>query len=100
MPIIKFNKNQLPFVIKTIDEFLKVTIKNNDEVIFINMTCPHRGGPLSHGEVLNKNVVCPWHKRTTEICKLKKINLAYVDNGGEVLVHLPSFEKIVKIFTI
>jgi len=27
----------------------------------IDDTCPHRGGPLSEGEVVGTEVVCPWH---------------------------------------
>ena len=27
----------------------------------INNTCPHRGGPLSEGEIEGEQVTCPWH---------------------------------------
>ncbi len=27
----------------------------------IDETCPHKGGPLSEGEVQGSKVTCPWH---------------------------------------
>jgi nitrite reductase/ring-hydroxylating ferredoxin subunit len=27
----------------------------------IDDTCPHRGGPLSEGEIAGSEVTCPWH---------------------------------------
>jgi nitrite reductase/ring-hydroxylating ferredoxin subunit len=27
----------------------------------IDDTCPHRGGPLSEGELEGNEVICPWH---------------------------------------
>ena len=35
----------------------------NVEGVFhaIDDTCPHRGGPLSEGELAGTEVTCPWH---------------------------------------
>src|SRR5437660_1379090 len=30
-------------------------------VVAIDDTCPHRGAPLSEGEVSGSEVMCPWH---------------------------------------
>ena len=30
-------------------------------VVALDDTCPHRGGPLSEGEVSGTEVTCPWH---------------------------------------
>jgi len=27
----------------------------------VNNTCPHRGGPLGEGAMVDKVVTCPWH---------------------------------------
>lgn len=27
----------------------------------LDNTCPHRGGPLSEGDLIGEELVCPWH---------------------------------------
>jgi nitrite reductase/ring-hydroxylating ferredoxin subunit len=47
----------------------KVRIGDKDVALFningtffaIDNTCPHRGGPLSEGEIDGQEVTCPWH---------------------------------------
>lgn len=40
----------------------KVALFNLDGSFYaIDDTCPHRGGPLSEGEVAGEEVTCPWH---------------------------------------
>jgi len=47
----------------------KVRIGDRDVALFningtffaIDNTCPHRGGPLSEGEIDGQEVTCPWH---------------------------------------
>jgi nitrite reductase/ring-hydroxylating ferredoxin subunit len=33
----------------------------------IDDTCPHRGGPLSEGELVGEVVSCPWHFSTFSV---------------------------------
>ncbi len=47
----------------------KVKVGDKDVALFnvngtfyaIDDTCPHRGGPLSEGELEGSEVTCPWH---------------------------------------
>jgi nitrite reductase/ring-hydroxylating ferredoxin subunit len=34
---------------------------SNDEVYALENTCPHRGGPLAGGKLVNGELACPWH---------------------------------------
>lgn len=69
MPIVKFKKDALPKAFATAKGFFKI-LSCNDEIQLIDMTCPHRGGPLTHALENEDFLICPWHKR-----KCKKINL-------------------------
>jgi nitrite reductase/ring-hydroxylating ferredoxin subunit len=33
----------------------------------IDGICPHRGAPLSDGEIAGNNVTCPWHGATFDV---------------------------------
>ena len=35
--------------------------KRDEEIFAISETCPHLGGPLSEGKVVNGAIECPWH---------------------------------------
>ncbi len=33
----------------------------NGSLVALDNVCPHRGGPLSDGVILDGKIVCPWH---------------------------------------
>ena len=40
----------------------KIALFRTEEGYYaIDDTCPHKGGPLSEGEVEGNEVICPWH---------------------------------------
>ena len=46
----------------------RIAIFNIDGTYYaIGDTCPHRGGPLSEGEVEETTVTCPWHGATFDV---------------------------------
>ena len=60
MPIVKFDLQDIPAGFSTKTEFFKIT-NENGHFTLIDMTCPHRGGPLTHGRCNGETIVCPWH---------------------------------------
>ncbi len=59
-------------------------------------SCPHRGGPLSEGDLLGNEVVCPWHlwnfnvtNGTTDIdCDVTLITHEVRVEDGRVFIRL------------
>lgn len=40
----------------------KIALFNVDGTYYaVDDTCPHKGGPLSEGELAGSEVTCPWH---------------------------------------
>lgn len=60
MPIATFNRRDLPAGFSTDTGYFKID-RRDDAVSLLDMTCPHRGGPLTHGTCEGDRVVCPWH---------------------------------------
>jgi len=60
MPIATFNREELPAGFATKNRYFKVD-RRAGAVSLIDMTCPHRGGPLTHGSCEGEHLVCPWH---------------------------------------
>ncbi|MFO0839783.1 MAG: non-heme iron oxygenase ferredoxin subunit [Phycisphaerae bacterium] len=70
----------------------------SDGFYAIDDTCPHRGGPLSEGEVDGHTVACPWHAATFDLKSgavtgppatvgVKSYRVSV--EGGEVFVETP-----------
>jgi nitrite reductase/ring-hydroxylating ferredoxin subunit len=46
----------------------RIAVFNADGRFYaIDDTCPHRGGPLSEGELEGEVVTCPWHHSTFNV---------------------------------
>jgi 3-phenylpropionate/trans-cinnamate dioxygenase ferredoxin component len=63
----------------------------------IDDTCPHRGGPLSEGELEGEVVTCPWHRSTFNVTTGAVLSApardgvshySVRDSGGEVSVEV------------
>ena len=63
----------------------------------IDDTCPHRGGPLSEGELEGEVVTCPWHRSTFNVTTGAVLSppaqsgvtrYAVQESGGELSVEL------------
>ncbi len=61
-------------------------------------TCPHRGGPLAEGDLVNNEITCPWHLWSFDIISgtcpgNREVTVATHEvriEGDSVLVRLPS----------
>lgn len=46
----------------------QIAVFNLDgQILAVDGTCPHRGGPLGEGFVSNGKVSCPWHGWTFDV---------------------------------
>ncbi len=50
-----------------------LVLRKGNEVLAFDDYCPHRGGPLSEGNITQETIQCPWHNALFElktgICK-------------------------------
>ncbi|NQY35283.1 MAG: Rieske 2Fe-2S domain-containing protein [Alteromonadaceae bacterium] len=97
MPIIKFSTHDLPLVLKTKHKYIEVKTNDAGGCFITDMTCKHRGGPLTHGVDLGDSIMCPWHKTKTRKCMIKHTNTPYIVNELKVSIMLPEFERFIKI---
>ena len=95
MPIATFNFHQLPAGFATKTGFFKIE-RRADGVTLIDMTCPHRGGPLTHGTCDGDRVVCPWHGGRHNRRKLEKRTQPTITTTDRVIFVLDS--PIMRVF--
>ncbi|WP_162149746.1 Rieske (2Fe-2S) protein [Chania multitudinisentens] len=83
-------------MLKTTNKYIHVSKNQEGKLEFKDMSCWHRGGPLSHGIVDNEFIICPWHHHKTKKCRIRYLDLPYVENGNVVFVGLKNFERIIR----
>lgn len=82
-------------ILKTKHKFYLITHSKN-KIKFEDMTCPHRGGPLTHGEISEDILICPWHKKKKRRCKIELYSMPYIINKKEIMIFVSEFERIIK----
>jgi 3-phenylpropionate/trans-cinnamate dioxygenase ferredoxin component len=76
----------------------RIAVFNVDGCFYaIDDRCPHRGGPLSEGELEGEVVTCPWHRSTFNVTTGAVLSApardgvshySVRDSGGEVSVEV------------
>jgi len=89
MPIAIFSRNALPAGFATRARFYKID-RRGGTVVLIDMTCPHRGGPLTHGACDGQRVVCPWHHGRISRHKLEQCTQPAITTSDRVLLIVDS----------
>jgi nitrite reductase/ring-hydroxylating ferredoxin subunit len=54
-------KNENNLKIKVEDSEFLLVFRDNEVKIYDGV-CPHLGGPLLEGKILDRTIVCPWHQ--------------------------------------
>ncbi|MEB0221902.1 Rieske (2Fe-2S) protein, partial [Pseudomonas sp. AB12(2023)] len=96
MQLIAFDRSNSVTVIKTALKYIQMLRGEEGEIKFKDMTCQHRGGPLTHGLEDDNWVTCPWHGRKTRKCHIRYLDIPYVENRKTVWVGLQDFERLIK----
>jgi nitrite reductase/ring-hydroxylating ferredoxin subunit len=84
MPIVKFKVDDLPAGFSTTAAFYAIQ-QRTGKITLADMTCPHRGGPLTHGSYDGKQIVCPWHGSRCNREKIERRTQPSIRNGDSVL---------------
>jgi nitrite reductase/ring-hydroxylating ferredoxin subunit len=98
MPIVTFSRDALPAGFATKTHFFKIE-QRAGSIALIDMTCPHRGGPLTHGTCDGGRVVCPWHGGRISRRKLEQRTYPTITTADRVMFVLdaalgPVFQRI------
>ncbi|MEQ5055922.1 Rieske 2Fe-2S domain-containing protein [Klebsiella michiganensis] len=96
MQTISFEMPYGSVVLKTTNKFIRVFRCQKGSLMFTDMTCPHRGGPLTHGIENEEFIVCPWHKQKTKKCRIQSLDIPYVENGKTILIGIQGVERFIK----
>jgi nitrite reductase/ring-hydroxylating ferredoxin subunit len=84
MPIVKFKMEDLPAGFSTPAAFYAIQ-RTTGSITLADMTCPHRGGPLTHGTYSGKQIVCPWHGSRCNREKIERRTQPSIRNGDSIL---------------
>ncbi|MEU4550465.1 MULTISPECIES: Rieske 2Fe-2S domain-containing protein [Micromonospora] len=69
-------------------------IERAGAVHLISSRCPHRGGPLHLGEVVDDRVRCPWHGNSFRLDRMCDRGVPTVQRGGRITAYLPSAASV------
>ena len=95
MPIAMFSHGDLPAGFATKTRFFKIE-RRAGAVVLIDMTCPHRGGPLTHGTCDAERIVCPWHGTRLSRRKMEQRTQPTITTSDGVMFVLDS--AIARVF--
>lgn len=87
--------SQCSVIIKTTNKYVRVIQCKDKGLKFADMTCSHRGGPLTHGIECEESIICPWHKKKTKKCRIRYLDIPYVESGKTVFVGIQGFERLI-----
>lgn len=89
MPIVTFDRDDLPAGFATEKGYFRIATRG-DQVALIDMTCPHRGGPLTHGSCDGEFIICPWHRGRLKRQKLERSTVPVIKTARQVIFVLDS----------
>jgi hypothetical protein len=90
MPIATFSRAELPAGFATRTRFFKIDRREGGAIALLDMTCAHRGGPLTHGTCDGGRIVCPWHRGKSSRRRLEQRAQPIIRTADRVLFVLDS----------